>query len=117
MTTLDLGNYICGTRSFNDIITNFDLSNQARETFRSSIKFRQKNPKEKKREVGSRKSLQSWENPAIPLREAEQPVNRIVPFPLSIIPGITYHSHFMSKTNPTGKNESSSWIHFELACL
>lgn len=33
--------------------------------------------------------IHSSEYPAMPFKEAEQPVNRIVPFPLSTIPGST----------------------------
>lgn len=37
-----------------------------------------------------KKKLHSSEKPATPLREAEQPVKRIVPLPLSTMPGTTF---------------------------
>jgi hypothetical protein len=44
----------------------------------------------KKKKIERTKKLHISEKPATPLREAEQPVNRIVPLPLSTMPGTTF---------------------------
>jgi hypothetical protein len=49
-----------------------------------------KKKKERKKERKENEKLHSSEKPATPLREAEQPVNRIVPLPLSTMPGTTF---------------------------
>lgn len=45
----------------------------------------------------------------MPLSEAEHPVNKIVPLPLSIIPGRTFNSHINIHINFKNKNYISAW--------